>query len=58
MELDGTGRSNFKFREIFHLADVERRRNIRRQIDNLAFMKKARLNYMQGSPIPCAPIPS
>jgi hypothetical protein len=49
------GRSGCKFREIFHLDDVECRRNIRRQINNLAFMKKARLHHMQTSPIHCPP---
>jgi hypothetical protein len=49
------GRSGFKFRKIFYLDDVECRRNIRRQIDNLAFMKKARLHHMQGSLIHCPP---
>ena len=49
------GRSGFKFREIFYLDDVECRRNIRRQIDNSAFMKKARLHRMQPSPIHCPP---
>jgi hypothetical protein len=50
------GRSNFNFHEIFYLADVECRRNIRRQIGNLPFMKKAWLHHMTGSPVHCPPV--
>jgi len=39
----------------FFLDDAECRRNIRRPIDDSAFMKKARLHPMQPSPIHCPP---
>jgi hypothetical protein len=37
----------------FLLDDVERRRDIPRQIDDAAFMKKARLRCMRSSPTYC-----
>jgi hypothetical protein len=49
------GRSGLKFHKIFYLDDPECRRNIRRPIDDLAFMKKARLHRMRGSPTHCPP---
>ena len=58
------GRSDFKHHEIFYLDDVECRRNVWRRIDDLAFMKKARLHRMRGSPTPylrlasTSPLPS
>jgi hypothetical protein len=41
--------------QILFLDGAEGLRNIRRQIEDSAFMKKARLHRMQASPIHCPP---